>query len=145
MYIDADSCPVLRQAVRLAQMYGVPATLVCDAAHCIALEGIQTIAVPSGRDAADFVLLARLQCGDLVITQDYGLAALCLSRQTEVLHPDGEWLTAENIDGRLFARYAAQKARRAGRRTRGPKRRTRAQDAQFIQALSQRLARGEKR
>lgn len=140
LFIDADGCPAVNQAVRMAQRHGVPVTLVCDTAHLIAVEGAQTITVPKGRDAADFALLKRLHGGDLVVTQDYGLAALCLSKWAEVLHPDGRWLTADNIDGLLFARYVAQKTRRAGGRIRGPKRRTQLQDERFLQALSSRLA-----
>ena len=98
---------------------------------------------PRGADSADFALVNRVQSGDVVVTQDYGLAAMCLARRARVLHQDGHEYTPENIDGLLAFRHEARKLRRAGGRTRGPAKRTPAQDEAF-RALLARVLAGEK-
>ena len=89
----------------------------------------------------DFALVNRLSAGDVVVTQDYGLAAMCLAKGAAVLRQDGLEYTAENIDALLSARAAAQKIRRAGGRLKGPAKRTREEDRAFEQALDLLLAR----
>ena len=79
----------------------------------------------------DFALANRVAPGDLVVTQDYGLAAICLARGAAVLDQNGREYTAENIDALLTLRYTAAKLRRAGGRTRGPHKRTAQQDRDF--------------
>ena len=131
--IDADGCPVAALAAALAREHGIPCVLFCDTAHQIEYPGAQTITVSKGRDSADFALVNAIAKGDLVVTQDYGLAAMSLARGARVLHQDG-------IEGLLFSRHAAQKARRAGQRLRGAKKREPAQDEAFSRALAQILA-----
>ena len=80
LWIDADACPVVDIAIRVARMHGVPITLVCDDAHHMQREGARVITVARGADSADLNLVNLLKQGDIVVTQDYGLAALCLSR-----------------------------------------------------------------
>ena len=138
--IDADGCPVAALAAALAREHGIPCVLFCDTAHQIEYPGAQTITVSKGRDSADFALINAIAKGDLVVTQDYGLAAMSLARGARVLHQDGKEYTAENIEGLLFSRHAAQKARRAGQRLRGAKKREPAQDEAFSRALAQILA-----
>ncbi len=129
--IDADACPVTRLAVALCREAGVPCTLLCDTAHRLALEGAQTVVCDKGADSVDFALANRVAPGDLVVTQDYGLAAICLARGAAVLDQNGREYTAENIDALLTLRYTAAKLRRAGGRTRGPHKRTAQQDRNF--------------
>lgn len=135
IYIDADGCPVVRHTIRLARQYQVPCTILCDSAHQFRDDHADTITVSTGADSVDFRLVNLLQPGDLVITQDYGLAAMCLARQASVLHQDGGQYTAGNIDGLLGARHAAKCVRRQGGRLRGAPRRTPAQDQAFCRAL----------
>ena len=139
IYIDADGCPVVGQTIRLARQYGVPCTILCDSAHVFRDEYANTITVSTGADSVDFRLVNLLHPGDLVITQDYGLAAMCLARQACVLHQDGGWYSDENIDGLLETRHTAKRIRRQGGRLRGAPKRTPAQDQAFCQALEQRL------
>jgi len=140
LFVDADACPVVPQCLRIAAEYAVPVLLVCDDAHQMQRPGAQTLTVLRGADSADLALVNRLQPGDVVVTQDYGLAALCLARRARVLHQDGHEYTADNIDGLLLRRHEGRKLRRAGGRTRGPARRTPAQDAAFEALLRQVLA-----
>ena len=133
--IDADACPVTNIAVSLCSVYRVPCVLFCDTAHIIHREGAETIVVDKGADSVDFALVNRVGCNDIVITQDYGLASMCLGRNAVVLHQDGWQYTCQNIEGLLFQRHAAKKHRLAGGRTKGPSKRTAQQDKTFSQAL----------
>ena len=76
IYIDADACPVTRIAVQLAKQHDLDCTIICDTAHRIEYDGAETIIVDKGADSADYRLVNLVLAGDLVITQDYGLAAM---------------------------------------------------------------------
>ena len=119
LFVDADACPVVPQCLEEAGRAGVPVTLVCDQAHRMERPGAETVTVSQGADSADF------------------------ARRARVLHQDGHEYTPENIDGLLAFRHEARKLRRAGGRTRGPAKRTPAQDEAF-RALLARVLAGEK-
>lgn len=129
--IDADACPVTRQAAAICRELDVACLLFCDTAHQLDLDGAQTVLCDKGADSVDFVLVNRVLPGDLVVTQDYGLASMCLARGAAVLNQDGREYTAGNIDALLTVRHAAAKLRRAGGRTRGPAKRTERQNSAF--------------
>lgn len=80
LYLDADGCPVVRQALAIAARRGVRAVVVCDTAHRIDCPGAELVVVDQGPDSADLALANRLRPGDVAVTQDFGLAALCLAR-----------------------------------------------------------------
>ena len=140
LLIDADGCPVVDIAIACAARHGVPVLLLCDSAHHFARPGAQTLTFAKGPDSVDFALVNRIDPGDIVITQDYGLAAMALARRARVLHQDGMRYTDDNIDALLLARHVARKIRRGGGRLRGPAPRTHAQDEAFALALTQLLA-----
>lgn len=142
IYVDADACPVVEIVLHLAKRCGCSVVLVADTAHRIQRPGAECVTVDRGKDAADLYLANRLQAGDILVTQDYGLAALALARGGRPIRQDGVCYTAENIDGLLLTRHLSQKARRAGARTRGPSRRTAAEDEAFARALEELLACG---
>lgn len=142
LLIDADACPVTEIALGIAGKRGVPVVLVCDDAHQMRREGAETITVLRGADSVDFRLVNLLRPGDIVVTQDYGLAAMCLARGAKALHQDGWLYTPANIDGLLMKRHAARQARRAGKHTKGPPKRVRAQDEAFAKALEDALTQG---
>ena len=133
--IDADGCPVVDSAVQLCNQYNVPCLILCDTAHQFHREGIQTLIFDKGADSVDFALVNRVAKGDLVITQDYGLASMCLARGCRVLHQNGWEYNAENIDALLFVRHESRKHRAAGNRIKGPKKRTLQQDDTFQKVL----------
>ena len=135
IYIDADGCPVMEQTIRIARQQGIPCTIICDSAHLFRDDYADTITVSTGADSADFRLVNLLRPGDLVITQDYGLAAMCLARQAYSMHQDGGQYTPDNMDGLLAARHTARCIRRQGGRLRGAPKRTPAQDQAFCRAL----------
>ena len=137
--IDADACPVVDITVRLCRKQGVPCLLLCDTAHACYREGAQTLVFDKGADSVDFALVNRVNPGDIVVTQDYGLASMCLSKKARILHQDGWEYTLDNISGLMEQRHAAKKHRLAGGRTKGPSKRTKAQDIAFAAALQQLL------
>ena len=107
--IDADGCPVVDLTVRVGQAHGVPVKILCDTAHRIEREGAETLVFDKGADSVDFALVNRVQPGDIVITQDYGLASMCLARRARVLNQNGLEYTAQNIDGLLARRHENKK------------------------------------
>lgn len=137
--VDADACPVVDIVVALAIRQNIPCILICDTAHRIQRDGAQTVTIDKGADSADFALVNRTDPGDIVITQDYGLASMCLAKGAQILHQDGWAYTPYNIDALLLQRHEARKYRNAGGRMKGPKKRTSAQDQAFTQALSKLL------
>ena len=97
IYIDADGCPVVDISIRIARQYKLECVLVCDTAHEFHREGAQTVTVSKGADSVDFALVNMLQPGDIVLTQDYGVAAMALARHALPLRQDGPVFTADHI------------------------------------------------
>ena len=135
LLIDADGCPVVDICIRLAKKYAVECFILCDTSHVFEREGATTITVSKGADSVDFALVNRIEQGDVVVTQDYGLAAMCLAKGAIALSQDGMVYNSDNIDALLLARYTAQKIRNAGGRLRGPAKRTPAQNTAFEERL----------
>jgi uncharacterized protein YaiI (UPF0178 family) len=134
--IDADGCPVVDIAVKLSKENHLECLIFCDTSHIYEKDGAVTITISKGADSVDFALVNQAFAGDIVITQDYGLAAMCLSRNAVVLNQDGLEYTDTNIDALLLARHTAKKIRNAGGRLKGPKKRTADQDETFRLKLS---------
>ena len=138
--IDADGCPVVRQTVLIAEQFGIPCFVLCDTSHQFFYENV--IVCDRGADSVDLRLVNLLEPGDLCVTQDYGLAAMCLSRGGSAVSQDGLFYSEDNIGALLEERALSGKLRRAGGRMKGPKKRTAAQDAAFEHALRHFLTQG---
>lgn len=136
IYIDADGCPVVNQTVRIAEQYKIECVIICDTAHRIERENAETIVVDKGADSVDFRLVNMINSGDIAITQDYGLAAMCLSKRAVVLNQDGRRYSDENISGLLEFRAVSKKIRNSGGRLKGIPKRTTQQDKAFEEALT---------
>ncbi len=135
--IDADGCPVVDIAIKIAKQHKIKCIIICDTAHVFEREGVETITVSSGADSVDFALVNMLQKGDIVITQDYGLAAMCLARCAIPISQDGMVYSGDNIDGLLLQRHTAKKIRLSGARLKGNPKRTKEQDRSFESKLLQ--------
>lgn len=133
--IDADGCPVTDITIRLCSEEKTPCLILCDTSHEFHRTGAETFVFDKGADSVDYALVNRVRRGDIVITQDYGLASMCLARGCRVLHQDGWEYTADNIDALLLVRHESRKHRAAGGRFRGAKKRTAQQDDSFESAL----------
>ena len=133
--IDADACPVVDIAVGTAKERNLKCILVCDNTHFIQKDGAETIIVDKGADSADCRIANLTEKCDIVITQDYGLAAMCLSKQATVLNQDGREYTNDNIQGLLEFRAVSKKIRQSGGRLKGMPKRTVEQDKAFEKAL----------
>ena len=136
IYIDADACPVTRIAERIAERYGIPVTLLCDTNHILTSDYSTVKTIGAGADAVDIALINLCQRGDIVVTQDYGVAALALGKGARAIHQSGRWYTDDNIDTLLMERHLAKKARRSGKHhLKGPAKRTEEDDRKFAESF----------
>ena len=133
--IDADACPVVDVTVKIAKEKNIECIVVCDNTHTIERDGAETIVVDKGADSADCRIANITEKGDVVITQDYGLAALVLGKGGKALNQNGFIYTDNNIENLLFTRFIGKKERMVGNRTKGPKKRTPQNDAEFLKTL----------
>lgn len=138
--VDADACPVKEIIVREAKRLGLAVVMFIDTSHEIS-DGYSTVVtVDKARDSADIALFNLLQAGDVVVSQDYGVAAMALGKKALVLNQNGLVYTDANIEMLLAERHFGQKTRRAGGRTPNPKKRTREDDEAFERAFLRLLA-----
>ena len=136
VYVDADACPVTRIAEQIAKEHGIPVTLLCDTNHQLTSDYSTVKVIGAGADAVDIALINLCHRGDIVVTQDYGVAALALGKGARAIHQSGKWYTDENIDGLLMERHLAKKARRSGKHhLKGPAKRTEEDDKRFAESF----------
>ena len=136
IHIDADACPVTRIAEGIAKKYSIPVTLLCDTNHVLTSDYSEVKVIAAGADAVDIALINLCQRGDVVITQDYGVAALALGKGARAIHQSGKCFTDDNIDGLLMDRHLAKKARRSGKHhLKGPAKRTDEDDRRFAESF----------
>ncbi|EET58867.1 YaiI/YqxD family protein [Marvinbryantia formatexigens DSM 14469] len=135
--VDADACPVVKIVEHTAEKYRIPVVLLCDTNHVLQSDYSEVLTVGVGADAVDFKLVSICQKGDIVVTQDYGVAAMILGKGAYGIHQSGRWYTDENIDQMLMERHFAKKARNAKKRNhiKGPAKRTVEDDIRFEKSL----------
>lgn len=140
IYIDADACPVVDSAEKVAAKYSIPVTLLCDTNHILHSEYSEVIVVDAGADAVDYKLISLCAKEDIVVTQDYGVAAMALGKGCGAIHQSGKWYTNENIDQMLLSRHLNKKARRSSHKNhlKGPKKRTH-KDGEHFESSFERL------
>ena len=141
LFVDADACPVVRIVEKIAKKYEVPVTLLCDTNHVLASDYSEVMTVGAGADAVDFKLISLCRQGDIVVTQDYGVAAMALGKKTYAIHQSGKWYTNENIDQMLMERHLVKKARRGSSKhhSKGPHKRTVEYDQRFEESFDRLL------
>ncbi len=135
--IDADACPVTKIVENIAKMNDIELLLVCDTSHIITVDYGEVIVVSKGNDSADFYLVNKVSKGDIVVTGDYGVAAMALAKGGHPIHHSGKWFTSDNIDQMLFERHMSKKARKGSNhyRGKGPKKRTPLDDKRFYESF----------
>ena len=109
VFVDADACPVVSIVEQVAKQYNIPVTLLCDTNHVISSAYSEVKVIGAGADAVDFALISMLDkdANDIVVTQDYGVAAMALGKNAFAIHQSGKWYTDENIrEGKVRMRQA---------------------------------------
>ena len=128
IFVDADACPVVGIVEEIAEKYSIPATLLCDTNHVLYSDYSEVIVVGAGADAVDYKLISICHKGDVVVSQDYGVAAMALGKEA---------YANENIDQMLMERHLNKKARRSSHKNhmKGPRKRTEEDDVRFAQSF----------
>lgn len=136
--VDADACPVVRIVEQTAERYEIPVVLLCDTNHVLQSSYSEIKVIGAGADAVDFALVNQCGKGDIVVTQDYGVAAMILGKGAHGIHQSGKWYTNENIDQMLMERHLAKKARmgKGKHHLKGPAKRTVEDDERFQESFS---------
>ncbi len=137
IYVDADACPVTRIVERVAKKYELPVTLMCDTNHILSSDYSEVKVISAGADAVDFALTNMCHKGDIVVSQDYGVAAMVLGKGAYAIHQSGRWYTDDNIDQLLMERDICKKIRRSNSRShvKGPSKRTADDDRRFEESF----------
>lgn len=137
IYVDADACPVIRITERCAKKNQIPVVLICDTNHILTSDYSEVVTIGAGIDAVDFALINRCKKGDIVVTQDYGVAALALGKGAYPIHQRGNWYTNDSINLMLMERHIAKEERRRSSKhcRKGPKKRTPDDDIRFEESL----------
>ena len=141
IYVDADACPVVRLVEKIAKESNMPVVLLCDTNHALQSEYSDVIIVDKGPDSVDFALINRCQKGDIVVTQDYGVACMALGKCAFPIHQSGKWYSDENIEELMMARHLSKKARRGSAKAhlKGPAKRTEDDNKRFEDSLKKLL------
>ena len=137
VFVDADACPVVGIIEKVAREHNVPVTLLCDTNHVLFSDYSEVIVVGAGADVVDYKLIGICHKGDIVVSQDYGVAAMALGKGAYAIHQSGKWYTNENIDQMLMERHLNKKARRASRKNhlKGPRKRTSEDNERFRESF----------
>ena len=137
IFVDADACPVVDIVETIAEKYNIKTTLLCDTNHVLYSDYSEVIVVGAGADAVDYKLISLCHRGDIVVSQDYGVAAMALGKAAYAIHQSGRWYTDENIDRMLMERHLNKKAGRSSHKNhiKGPKKRTEEDDERFAQSF----------
>jgi len=134
--VDADACPVKEIIEKIAANLQIPVIMLIDTSHILTSKYSEIISVSKAPDAVDFALINRTNKGDIVVTQDYGVAAMALGKGAFAIHPGGKVYTDYNIDVLLLERDIAKNCRRAGERISGhAKKRTSADNNRFTDSF----------
>ena len=138
IYVDADACPVVGIVEKIAKENEISCTLLCDTNHSLRSEYAEVKIIGAGADAVDYALINLCRKGDIVVSQDYGGAAMALGKGAYAIHQSGKWYTNENIDQMLMERHMAKKARMSKRQKthiKGPSKRTEEDDKRFADSF----------
>ncbi|EXG83791.1 hypothetical protein K413DRAFT_0494 [Clostridium sp. ASBs410] len=142
IFVDADACPVVKIVEKIAEENKIEVCLLCDTNHVLQSNYSVIKVIGAGADAVDFALVNLCKSGDIVVTQDYGVAAMVLGKDAYAIHQSGRWYTNDNIDQLLMERHMAKAARRAKYKHHlsGPRKRTLEDDIQFEESFRKLIA-----
>ena len=135
--IDGDGCPVVDLTIKIAKKYNIEVIIMCDTSHVFNKDGAKTMVFSKGADSVDFALINIVNKDDIVITQDYGLAAMAINKASYVINQNGLIYNNDNIDMLLFNRHISKKVRKSGGKMKGPKKRSKEDDEKFEKTLNE--------
>ncbi len=133
--VDADACPVKHIIEKIAKSLTIPVIMFIDTSHILESDYSEIVQVSKAPDAVDIALINSTEPGDIVVTQDYGVASMALGRRSYAINQNGRYYTDENIDMLMFERHLSKKQRRAGGHTRSIKKRSKEDDALFEESF----------
>ena len=114
--VDADACPVIDIIEELAIKHEIPVILFADTSHIFISDYSEVRIIDKGADAVDFAIMGVCQKGDIIVTHDYGVAAMALGMGAKAIHHTGREYTDDNIEQLLMDRHLAKRERAKGKR-----------------------------
>lgn len=112
IFVDADGCPVVDISIRVAKENNIHIVVVKNYAVVINNDYAEIVTVDISRDSTDYYIANRIKPGDILISQDHGLAAMCIAKGAICINQNGYIIDSNNIDGMLNRRHLNQKLRR---------------------------------
>ena len=140
IYVDADACPVKEIIIFEAKIRDVEVTMIVDTSHEINDGYSEVIVVDKSADSADIKIANLINKGDIVVTQDFGVATMALGKGARAINQTGMIYTNDNIDTLLLSRHINRKLRNGGRKIKGPKKRTKCDDVLLVENLEKIIA-----
>lgn len=122
--VDADACPGKHVIEGIAKKYGLELIYYCDINHVINSDYAVVKYMDSGFQSVDMKIANEAKSGDIIVTQDFGVAAMVLGKKSYAINPKGYIYSEDNIDKLLFERHISSKVRRSGGKTFNPRKRT---------------------
>ena len=135
IYIDADGCPVVNLTVAMAKEYDLEVIIVKNYAHEITSDYATVVTVDIAADSADYYIINKIQKGDIVVSQDYGVAAITLAKEAICITQNGLVISNDNIDGLLHSRHMNQQLRKSKKHYSKIKKRTNQDNINFEHKL----------
>lgn len=133
--VDADACPVKGIIESLGKKYGLKVLFISNTSHQLSSDYAEMITVDKISQSVDVAIINSCKEGDIIVTQDYGLASIVLLRGCAVIHPSGKEYLDSNIEQLLLQRYVNQKIIKGGGRIKGPKKRLPLDNEHFYESL----------
>lgn len=133
--VDADACPGKDIIESLGKEYGLEIIMYCDINHVLSSDYSTIKYMDSGFQSVDMAVANEAKEMDIVVTQDFGVAAMVLGKKSLAISPKGFIYDNDNIDKLLFERHMSAKVRRGGGKTSNPKKRIKEDDERLYRNL----------
>lgn len=133
--VDADACPGKHMIERAAKENDIEVIMYCDINHVLNSDYSTVKYLDSGFQSVDMYLINEAKAGDIIITQDYGVAALALGKKSYAINPKGFIYSDKNMDRLLFERHLSAKVRRGGGKTASHKKRNQEDDLRLYESI----------
>lgn len=134
--IDGDACPVIGITEKIAKKFELELIIFFDITHQIESDYAEIICVDNANQSVDMAIYNQCKKRDIIVTQDYGLAALVLGKGARAINEYGRQYTDKNIDHLLMRRHIHTKMRKAGKKHSTHSKRTQKDDLKFKKSLT---------